>query len=176
MSETKTCTKCKERKPLDDFPPRKTASDGRRSACKACRLAKDKKHSKVCEFCQKSFITHMPKQPCCSPTCARMLRTGFFDENGRTCTACLFYKPWDSFHQKIPGLNNKAQRCRDCCRGRKRGTRYAPGDREKLRIMAVQKGRCATCLELFSTSRPYALMRSPDTGGPSHLLCPDCQK
>lgn len=35
----KTCTKCGETKPLDQFFARKGASDGRMSSCKACKTA-----------------------------------------------------------------------------------------------------------------------------------------
>ena len=36
MSSIKTCSKCGESKPVDDFQPRKTSKDGRRCACREC--------------------------------------------------------------------------------------------------------------------------------------------
>ena len=42
----KTCTKCGERKPLEDFPKGSRYSDGRRSQCKACTALYDKAYNK----------------------------------------------------------------------------------------------------------------------------------
>lgn len=35
-TQNKTCNKCGETKPLDDFPKRKDSPDGRRAECQQC--------------------------------------------------------------------------------------------------------------------------------------------
>lgn len=42
MEQTKTCYKCKEEKPLDNFYRMPTKKDGRHSYCKKCHNAKAK--------------------------------------------------------------------------------------------------------------------------------------
>lgn len=48
MTDTKTCSRCGEVKPLADFHPRSDARDGRKSHCRRCdyqrRNARRKKH------------------------------------------------------------------------------------------------------------------------------------
>ena len=70
MDETKVCTKCGERKPIDGFSMRAAASDGRNSHCRQCTHADHQKWlvkqrqlaitpgtTKVCTVCKerKSF-------------------------------------------------------------------------------------------------------------------------
>lgn len=39
---------------------------------------------------------------------------GIADENGRTCTICLAYKPWSEFGRMRTGINGHCPRCKEC--------------------------------------------------------------
>ncbi len=38
----------------------------------------------------------------------------YYDENGRVCTMCAVYKPWDAYHTQPRGQNGKKARCALC--------------------------------------------------------------
>lgn len=42
----KTCTQCKQAKPIGEFPPHKRASDGKQSKCRECRAANQRDYAK----------------------------------------------------------------------------------------------------------------------------------
>ena len=43
------------------------------------------------------------------------------NDEGRTCTGCYTFKPWDEFHNKTKGKIGKTSACKDCDRSRKHG-------------------------------------------------------
>jgi len=54
----KRCQKCGEVKPLEDFYPRKSSQDGRRSDCKACEATQAHKYYKATATARREYSRH----------------------------------------------------------------------------------------------------------------------
>lgn len=81
---------------------------------------------------------------------------GYLDtwgDDGRTCTACHEFKPWDDFTPRATGKNGRMSACRACKAARKRARRAADpeGTRARERQYERQSGR--------HTRRRYGLDR-----------------
>lgn len=88
----KTCSKCSESKPLEDFYPAKDTPSGRKARCKACCRTEQRRfqaehkertgawkthtytYERQCEFCGKNFTTKTSKARFCSNTCGNLGR------------------------------------------------------------------------------------------------------
>ena len=47
MDEIRTCTKCNEEKPLEDFPQRDGSPQGRSPSCRLCQSERQREYYKV---------------------------------------------------------------------------------------------------------------------------------
>lgn len=99
MAESKICGHCHQKKPLTEFSPRRGASDGLASWCKACNRAATrrwyarKKAAKVAN-------TPAPVTP--------------FLEGSKTCPHCNLEKPLAEFYRDRRSKDGHTRWCRAC--------------------------------------------------------------
>jgi hypothetical protein len=62
MSETKTCCKCDETKPLEDFNRRKRSTDGRQTFCRDCQKASYRANKAKYNADKKRWIEENPEK------------------------------------------------------------------------------------------------------------------
>lgn len=117
----KTCKKCREAKPLDQFHKDQRKADGRRSRCKACTNAeryafqmrhkaetgqwysRQYKYERTCEVCGTTWLAKTKTARFCSTVCANTLR-----RYEMTCEGCG--------RQWITKSSKKARWCSPECR------------------------------------------------------------
>jgi NAD-dependent SIR2 family protein deacetylase len=96
--ETKTCTKCGETKPLDEFHKNPKTRDGRQPHCKSCRVSQKKKE-----------------------------RLALVSAGEYRCTACGIVKPLSEFHVSKSLSQGHMPKCKLCRNAQDRDHRYANG-------------------------------------------------
>ncbi len=111
MSETKTCTRCKEKKPLEQFHTDRTTLDQHTRACRTCVatrshvawLNKPVRQTKTCQRCHVAQpldqfeMARKQHRACIS---CRSTRT-------KACKACHETKPLDQFERTARGVHRK---------------------------------------------------------------------
>jgi recombination endonuclease VII len=144
------CTKCEKWKPFSDFSPAEKAASGHASRCKQCvretaawrreNVAGQREKDNQAAERWRRKAGHLPQVKY------------RIDENGRECTACLAYKPWDEFYREGNPRNGK---CKLCWREHVRKMRYAREygiTLEDYEFLEVQQcGKCAYCGDVEST-------------------------
>lgn len=130
----KMCSRCQTTKPLDDFPRRSAAKDGRNSWCRACHRENTRSQpGGTCKVdgCARATSGGKPKCDNCyagDPPLAQGLRTRgmprYDDQGTRLCSDCLNYLPLSQF-----GVNNRvpdglSRFCRDCARAKNVRKKY----------------------------------------------------
>lgn len=83
----KVCSKCNKHKPYDEFY-------AKLNACKECQIEAARKNYN--EKHRKGFV----------PT--------FRDENGKVCTKCKEYKPYEKFYAEKTAKDGRQSRCAQC--------------------------------------------------------------
>lgn len=122
VTDTKTCTKCGETKPLSEFSKAATGSFGVRGDCRKCRRADSVARHKASERGMSAESRR---------TAAKQLAVAAV----RTCVACEEEKPYDQFFFR----NGKpGARCKSCISESGAEYRSRPGVRE-IRAEASRK-------------------------------------
>jgi hypothetical protein len=158
---TKTCTKCDETKPLDEFPQH-------RYECVVCYRGSQKARA------QAALVKKYSGQ---SSRC-----------DGRACTVCNEFKPWTGFEKSRRGRNGRSSKCASCIR--KRRAVYNPTrcpkkrsdqrlvrkygiTREQFQGLVEDQGGCAICgLRCFR----LVVDHNHKTGEVRGALCSTCNK
>ena len=93
MTNTKTCTKCRQELPLDRFSPDRKSAGGRRSRCRACRSESARQERKdnpePSRAASRKYRTDHPEKRLAQGRRHRdRLRDQVFDHYGRACACC----------------------------------------------------------------------------------------
>jgi hypothetical protein len=76
----------------------------------------------------------------------------YTDENGRVCTTCFEYKPWNEFTNDRHRKNGHSPECRECAKKR-RNDFYLKKKQEHGELIQNDHGReCARCRKYFPWS------------------------
>lgn len=119
----KTCYKCGETRPLEEFPPYKASSDGRKAKCSGCYQTGRTPRQRVAKE-------------------AKPLR------KQRICTGCRETLPIDTFKDDPEGRAGKDSMCRPCRSDRElkyRLTSWGLTPESFAELLASQGGGCAIC-------------------------------
>lgn len=153
MVGMKTCPRCGETKPLDEFHRNRREADGRQSRCKTCRSARPS--------------TYVPRQ---TVVAERMERNRELLRDGqRWCSRCEQPKPLDEFHRG-------AGYCTTCKRAASRESYERHPERARARsnawhaelrtqVFAHYGEACACCGEAH---REFLGIDHIDGGGTAH--------
>ena len=113
MSEVKRCTKCREVKPLAEFPPRKDARDGRGYWCRVCNV---KRHREA--HWKKRGIPpeEWPRlhEEADRKAEARAARRNSVPDGFKVCPRCGEVKPLAEFARDKRKRDGRQSRCRVC--------------------------------------------------------------
>src|SRR5690606_159023 len=124
MSEVKRCTKCREVKPLEEYPPRKDARDGRHSWCHACRAKRTRearwaKQGIPPEKWQRLHAEADRKAE------ARAARRNSVPDGFKRCSRCDEAKPLEEFPPHADTRDGRGSWCRVCYTKRDRETTWS---------------------------------------------------
>jgi hypothetical protein len=89
----RTCTKCLDFKPWDDFYQASNGVNGRQSRCKACQTPGGRPGPRG---------------------------KGFIGKEGRECSVCATYKPWQEFYALKSSATGYHASCKECYVDRRR--------------------------------------------------------
>lgn len=82
----------------------------------------------------------------------------FYDDNGRVCTTCSVYQPWDAFHKLARGQNGRRSRCRTC--QSKVSLAYNDANRDEVRRKNREAKRAARAADPALRAREHAANRA----------------
>lgn len=157
----RTCKKCGETKPLEDFAIGKNSKDGRRSICKKCHAEYQKAWRKSSGYVDEANQSRFRE---------------WYGKNREAVIAKV-----GDWVKKNPGKYRTVQRAsfhRRAARVRENGGSFTPGQIEALR--RLQKNRCAACEKPLTEYHidhvmPVAKGGSNDISN-IQLLCPKCNR
>lgn len=154
--DTKTCTKCGETKPLDEFYRDRAARDGRKSYCKRCREEQRGSPRQIEQRAER----------------ARQVAQGV-----RICTRCGVEKSVDEYYPAKRSRDGSASRCKECCREARRVATAmknpAAAATRELRAARIASGvkACTVC----GVVREMAAFGRNSSGGPKSQ-CRECDR
>lgn len=155
----KTCTKCREWKPMSEFyAQRYQGRESVHSRCKEC-MKNARRKPRTCASCSATYFrvgsAGSLKKVC--DDCAA---------NVKHCPICETVKPHADFYRS--GVY-----CKPCASSYNRSSRYGIPRGEYERMYAEQGGRCAAC----GTERPTLCVdHDHGSGKVRGLLCDGCNK
>jgi len=131
MKTEKTCTKCKELKPLSMYSSQSKALDGKQSICKPCyaKIARDRRIGKPCYTCGKPKEIGIPKGARICLECAK------------TCYTC-----------KTNPRRMQNRECKECYAKREKIRSATPHRKKQERITRIK--------HKYKVSREYAIQLS----------------
>lgn len=121
---SKTCSRCGEVKPLDEFNKDRTARDGRRTCCKPCYSAYGRERRNANR---------------------ERLRSVDDSNVAKKCRDCGAHKPAADFHRSPSALDGRQSQCKLCTRARHLMRQYGLTQERFAAMLASQNGGCAIC-------------------------------
>ena len=165
---TKRCPHCRTEKPLEAFGPRSRSPSGRKSWCLACHAARQQQRyrrhalASTCVECGREAA--VGGRVLCAP-CAERRAQKRADRRKASLCAC-----------GVPALSGRSS-CGNCLaalRRRRLAQRRGIEERDYLRMLDGQGGRCAICRQSCRTGRRLAVDHDHQTGRIRGLLCFRC--
>lgn len=158
----KTCPKCGETKPLDEFHKHRTAKDGRQARCKdcACRLAREWQR-------ENNVQSHKRVRPDGTIPRSGMPHSRLVEIDGvlcKVCNKCETAKPLEAFYRHAAGSGGVRSECIKC--SSKNAHKWSRDNVERFRanqrrhrlkkqygmseadwdaLVLAQEGRCKIC-------------------------------
>ena len=100
-------------------------------------------------------------------------KRGFkYNDEGRECSKCSVFKPWEDFHNWKHGLNKRDSGCKDCKLIYQRVLKYNISE-EELKELMKTKG-CEICGEEFTDSKFTHIDHCHETNEVRGILCSNC--
>lgn len=172
MEQSKTCTKCRQIKPLSEFAPNKQHRDGRQSACKKCYMSKYNQWDKSgykCQHCQNSFMPKLREQKYCSVECKR--KAQWLKNRVHNYALCL------RCGASLYGKNTKAVYCSKTCKSMDHTFKHRGAGPKQLRtarrrlIIERDKQICYLCNQFVEYKKIDIDHLIPRTRGGSSDAC-----
>lgn len=140
----KTCSRCTQSKPLDDFALHRKTKDGRQTWCRPCSSEATRAGRKRVE--------------------------NFDPPESKACTSCERNKPRSEWGLNKRAHDGLQMYCKACVRERARAKLYGLDAATYAAMLAEQDGHCACCGE----RRRLVVDHCHQTGRVRSLLCNSC--
>ena len=114
LQETKTCSKCGDVKPLNEFSPRKNSVGKRRAQCRACVNASRTPNIKRKHHHHLSGAT----------SSAKFMKDVDYDGSAKRCKGCGGKKPLTEFYRQKIGIGGRNAWCKQCSVARHKANRW----------------------------------------------------